>query len=379
MAGCHAAPTTSLSSHPITITNSAALKPDTTTKTVIIKKSPAGEPLEYAMDVRSVYCLDDECEIITVHLFWDPLGEYERYEIPAGKNLTKNEHVRFSRADHRALHTLLQDSQSLVQYVQPDELLKAEKETADDHPEQFAWRNPEYALDRADALSIPTPVDLQALVVPGAAYTSLTLWHWAHGEVPQHIRRITRDSASRRQLLQWLADENPHHVRFALDALAQRRLFDDAAITAVLNRCKQRDGDWVPHAWPFLTGATPHGPDRLAVYTTLLAEGTGPQRVFLLEKLAEEKEIPPQWFEALASCLNQFDSYYEIHLFLNLLSQHKVATPQVIQAVIALLDRPNSFITRRVYTFLSEQPATPELTHALTEYRTNQKEVRSTN
>lgn len=355
-AGCQIDPPASTVSHPITISNSAALKPDSTDKTLIVKQTSAGEPLEYAMDVRSVYCLDDQCEIITVRLHWDPLGAYQRYEISAGKNLTKNQHVRFSRDDHRKLHALLRDSQSLIQYVQPDELLEAEQEDSDGRPRQFAWRNPEYALDRVDASSIPTPVDLQSLIVPGAAYTSLTLWHWAHGEISEQIRRTTRQKASRRQLMRWLEDEDSQRVRFALQALTHRRMFDQAAVAQVLSRCGRKDGDWVKPAWPFLIGATPNRPDRLAIYTTLLTHGDGPQRVFLLEQLALEKDIPPAWFDTLAACVSHLESYYEVHLFLNLLTEHNVRTRPVIDAVITLLDRPDSFITRRVHQFLSKLP-----------------------
>lgn len=371
LVGCQTAGPASRVSYPITITNNAALNPDSTNKKLVATQTVEGEPLEYAVDVRSVYCLDDECEIITVRLYWNALGVYQRYEIPAGKNLTKNEHTRFSREDHRTLHALLQDSQSLVQYVQPNELLEAERENTKSGagPQQFAWRNPEYALKQVDAVSTPTPVDLQSLVVPGAAYTSLTLWHWAHGEVPENIRRITRETASRRQLMQWLDDEDPHHVRFALEALADRRMYDEATVAAVLNRCKRQDGDWIKPAWPFLTGATTNRPDRLAVYTTLLREDIGPQRVFLLEQLAREKQISTTWFNALAACVSHFESYYEIHLFLNLLSERKVRTQPVIEAVITLLDRPNAYVTRRVCQFLSKLPASEQIASALVKYR----------
>jgi hypothetical protein len=374
--GCQPAQHVLTTSYEISVINNAALKPASATTTLIMKQTAAGEPAEYSMDVMSVYCLGAECEVVSVRLFWNPLGVYQRYELPAGRHLTKDDHVVFSARDHRALHQLLQDSQSQVARVKPNELLEAERKNAkrNGSPRQFAWRNPEYAMDRVDATSTPTPVDLQSLVVPGAAYTSLTLWHWAHGQAPQHIRAITRDTASRRQLLQWLTDEDPHHVNFALEALAHRRMFDEATRAAVLTRCR-KDGDWVRPAWNYLTGATRTRADRLTVYTTLLAGATGPQRVFLLEKLAGENQIPEPWYRSLAPHLNDFDSYYEVHLFLNLLSDRKVRTPQVIKAVVAQLDRPNPFITRRVYGFLSELPESTELTNALAEYRANHNDV----
>ena len=63
-----------------------------------------GDPSEYFMDVDSVVCSDAQCEIVTVRIHFDPLGNYERYELPSGGNLTKWGHKPFSLADHRNLH-----------------------------------------------------------------------------------------------------------------------------------------------------------------------------------------------------------------------------------------------------------------------------------
>lgn len=366
------------STRTVTLTESVALGLESESQALTIKLNEAGEPLEYATDVRSVYCLDTECEVISVRLFWDPLGVYQRYEIPAGSNLTKDDHAVFKRADHRILHGLLADAQSQVKRVDPRELLEAERARRNGDPDRpYGWRNPEYRVDDTppdadpDAVSTPTPVDLKSLVVPGAAYTSLTLWNWANGELPGHVRAITREQASVYQLLAWLDADDAHSVQFALDALTHRKIFDKSIRDAVLDRCLRDDGDWVRPAWAYLTQATPGQADRLGVYLKLLGGESGPRRVFVLERLAEEDEIPEAWVRSFAPLLADFDSYYEVHLFLNLLGEADVSDPSVAALIMKLLDHSDPFIARRAERFLQGLPQTPELEAALEAYRSS--------
>lgn len=346
------------STRDVTLTQSDALEPESKTQTLTIKLNESGEPVEYATDVRSVYCLDTECEVIAVRLVWDPLGVYQRYEIPAGRNLTKDDHAVFKRADHRVLHRLLADANSQVKRVDPRELLEAERaRRKGDTDRPYGWRNPEYGVDApdddTDAVSTPTPVDLKSLVVPGAAYTSLTLWNWANGELPGHVRAITREAASRSQLMRWLRSDDAREAAFALEALTHRRWFDADTRGAVLDRCGSGSGDVLRAAWRYLAKATAATADeRLAVYARLLGRGDSPLRVFALERLAEQKNIPRRWYTRLVDHVDRFESYYEFHLFLSQLTDRKVTDPAVREAVAAHRDHADPFIARRVSEYL---------------------------
>jgi len=48
-----------------------------------------GDPRAYFMDVDSVICADAKCESVTVRIHFNLLGDYERYELPSGRNLTE--------------------------------------------------------------------------------------------------------------------------------------------------------------------------------------------------------------------------------------------------------------------------------------------------
>lgn len=361
LCGCQHTPSPALlnvTSHPITIANAAAMIPASKSQTLFSQHDYAGGLIEYFMDVQSVFCHDDQCEIIELRLFWNPLGVYERYETLNKKDLTKFDHAPFTADDHAILHQLLADPQSQISRVQAKELLAAEieKTTPGSPVYQFLWRNPEFAIDlddQVDAASSPTPPDLKTLVVPGAAYTSVTLWNWANGEIPDHIRTITRNTASRHQLLDWLASDNSKQINFALDALTHRKFTDSETYNTILTLCQQNNTDWLRHAWPYLITANANNlPKRFKLYKTLLQALSPQHRIFLLEQLAQQKIIPQPWYPELTNILTPFETYYEAHLFLNLLTSRKIKNPHVIQNLATQLDHPDPFISRRIHTFL---------------------------
>jgi hypothetical protein len=126
-----------------------------------------GDP-RYFMDVGLVVCGDNQCEIVTVRLHFDPLGNYERYELPAGGKLTKRGHKPFSAGDHKQLHEILSDPYSQLKPIKWDQITI---------PKSSA------GTDNIDGISGATALTKRGIVVVGAAYTCYTLWHWSHGEV----------------------------------------------------------------------------------------------------------------------------------------------------------------------------------------------------
>lgn len=136
-----------------------------------------GEPSEYFMDVGLVVCEGGKCETVTVRVHFDPLGKYKRYELPSGGNLTKFGREPFSPTDHEHLHRVLSDPYSQLKSIGLDEITLPKSSAA--------------AGSRVDAVSGPTMLSKQNIVVVGAAYTCCTLWHWSHGEVENVIRDMT--------------------------------------------------------------------------------------------------------------------------------------------------------------------------------------------
>ena len=129
-------------------------------KQLVAGLDPNGDVTSYSMVVESVVCLDVECKVIQVTLQWDVLGRYQSFELPENGELTKTDHVVFSRDDYAKLHQVLSHPQSLLKDLPSSRIV-----------------DPDKAIAEADGVSAPTPVSLQQDVVVGAAYTCYTLWH----------------------------------------------------------------------------------------------------------------------------------------------------------------------------------------------------------
>ena len=59
-------------------------------------------------------------------------------------------------------------------------------------------------MDQVDGLTSATSLSHQDSVVPGAVYTSFTLWHWANGQVRNAIQTLTAKSIGKDQLKAYL-------------------------------------------------------------------------------------------------------------------------------------------------------------------------------
>ena len=180
-----------------------------------------GDPSEYFMDVDSVVCADAKCEIVTVRIHFDPLGNYERYELPSGGNLTKWGHKPFSPADHENLHQILSDPYSQLKSIGWDQITMPKSSAA--------------AGDDVDGISGATVLSKRNIVVVGAAYTCCTLWHWSHGEVENVIRDMTISASDKQDLIRYLHSGEDKYVVFAIDQLRMQNLFDAETIAAVVH------------------------------------------------------------------------------------------------------------------------------------------------
>ena len=90
-----------------------------------------GLPTDYYMDVQSVICLEQVCKVIPVRIFWNNLGEYQRYELENGATLEKYEDAIFDPEDYPKLHSILANIASPFKDVYIDEILTVVDDESD--------------------------------------------------------------------------------------------------------------------------------------------------------------------------------------------------------------------------------------------------------
>lgn len=301
-----------------------------------------GLTVGYTMDVYSVICLKGVCKIIPVKLFWNPVGNYKKYELAKGQTLEKYEADLFEPEDYVKLQSILSDNNSPFKEVYYDEIL--------DVPD-------EHGNEDVDAVSGATALQLDEKdTVPGAALTCFTLWHWANGEVISKIKVFTGTSASIEQLKAFISHDNTDYFEIAIGELLKRELFSKDIVDLVIQKILL-DKSLLRTSSKYFKKL----PLEQFLYATerFFLEGGNEHRISTIQTLREtSKQIPNTFLDSLSLELQKLDSYQEISLFLGLLESKNNNSQIVVEATLPLL-KTDFLIARRVYWFLKNQELEP--------------------
>lgn len=295
-----------------------------------------GLPIAYYMDVQSVICLEQVCKVIPVRIFWNNIGEYQKYELEKGATLEKYEDDFFDVQDYSKLHSILKDVNSPFREVYIDEILTVIDEHGD-----------------ADAVSGATALELDEKdTVPGAALTCYTLWHWANGEIVQKIKEITGKSVSKQQLQDFLVDKNQTYYNIALKDLEIRQNYTAPFINIISKRVLE-EASLLKSTFYYLKKA----PSEIyfSALKELFVKGETAQRLAVIRSLKTiKKTIPNSYLDILSNEIMKLSSYQEVSFFIDLMGSKNSNSKKVVENVFLLL-KTDFIKARRAYWFLKNQ------------------------
>ena len=299
-----------------------------------------GLPIQYYMDVPSVICLEQVCKIIPVTLYWNNLGEFQKYELEVGSTLEKYKADLFEPQDYKKLQHILSDKNSPFKEVYYDEILTVPTE------------------DDVDAVSGATALQLdEEDTVPGAALGCYTLWHWANGNIVEEIQQITGKSLSKKQLQQFLSSDETTSFLVGLKGISLQKNYEASFVDILLKRVL-KDDSVIKQSIVYLENANKE------VYINslkrLFFNGKKAQRLGVVTSLKSYKSnINSNYFDELSTQLSTLKSYQEINAFLNLLQNKDISSKVISDSVSKLmLNNSNFIIARRAYWFLKKQELT---------------------
>jgi hypothetical protein len=335
-----------------------------------------GNPAAYFMEVRSVFCSDEKCDVIKLTMQWDALGRFVGYQLPKAATLTKYDHEPFEKDDYAKFDELMKHRSSLLAGLEPRDII-VKKKNPDQNtkpgtkpkPKDVAGKGD--ALQKVDALSGATPSYLQDELVEGAAYTCYTMWHWANGNTAAQIRAHSQKHGSPEWLHDLLGSKDVNEVDFALEAIAGRDLRDKAMQSKVISAAKDSSTEGYRIVLDYLADSNPEVEQRYAAYLELMRNATGPHRAQLLEQLLRQADPPPiAGLEPMAAQLMDFERFYELQLFLNLANKHPAPSDQLLTEIGKVLDHENFFFSRRAHAFLKGRNLPATLQTRLAHYET---------
>ena len=299
-----------------------------------------GLPVEYYMAVESVICLAEVCKVIPVTLYWNNIGDYQRYELQKGATLEKYEADFFEPEDYKKLDRILKDNYSPFSDVFIEDI----------------WNVPDTNKEDVDAISGATILELDEKdTVPGAALTCYTLWHWANGNIVAVIQDKTGESVSNKQLKTFISSKNETYFNIAMNALIERNLYSEDFTSLIIERV-QKDDFILREAFIYLDNT----PTELYLNTIskLFFDGEKLQKLAVIRSLKTSKlEISKSFYDQLSSEFINLKSFHEVSALIDLMETKNPKSSEVNKNILSLLDS-EFLIARRAYWFLSNRELT---------------------
>lgn len=289
-------------------------------------------PHEFYMDLESVVCGDNQCRIDVVRIYWDELGRFNKLVLPDDVALEKSEGESFTEDDYKKLHRILKNENSALKDVYKDEIVGT------------------VGSEGVDAMSGETILLEKSAYVKGAVWTCYSLWHWAHGDVKRHIRDITGNSYSTKQLLSFLSKKD--YQLFALEQLTRKKEFSDNTVTAILNAI--RNNPELLRASMRYWNSAPGNIYQYSAEQLLPMANSANKILYLTDILHTDQKVNTAFINKINSLISEF-SYQEIDLYLSILKEKNLITSKTTSQLTSLLKTDNFLIARRVYYFLKSQ------------------------
>ncbi|WP_211319975.1 hypothetical protein [Dyadobacter jejuensis] len=179
---------------------------DTLSYTLKLAFDESGRPQYFYRNIFTPVCYTNECKPVYINFYWDLLGNYQRFDLPKGKILTKVDHDPFMEEDYQKLQEILSKENSIFIDLEMNDLIV---EGTDD------------LSDSVDTKSGATLKTIKNEIIDGAVYTCFTLWKIAHGKIAEVIPGLIHEYEDDMLIHEFLRSSNHHYQNWALD-----RLFD---------------------------------------------------------------------------------------------------------------------------------------------------------
>ncbi|MCF0063552.1 hypothetical protein MUK70_29985 [Dyadobacter chenwenxiniae] len=181
---------------------------DTLTYTLKLVLDDSGQPQYFFRNIFTPVCYTNECKPVHINFYWDLLGNYERFDLPEGKVLTKVDHDEFKQEDYEKLQEILAQPNSIFADLQMEDLIT---------------KGTDNLTDSVDAKAGATLKTIKNQVIDGAVYTCYTLWHIAYGTVVPEMKKIIENYKNDILLHRFLASNNYQYQYWAIEKVMDKK------------------------------------------------------------------------------------------------------------------------------------------------------------
>ena len=305
--------------------------------TLYLQFTSEGLPQSAFRKINTGVCVDNQCRLLDISVYWDITGRYLGFELPPGEFLSKTEHQPFSGEEYKQLHTLLADPYSPLANYTLEELVPQKKE----------------GQENVDAISSATVRDVLNSVVEGAVYTTYTLWHVVYGNSQKEVRKLGLQYFSDDLVLNMLDSPSTEDRIWVLDHLSGKAEWS--------NHIRQKVLSLISNDNFYLSGRAIQSftPEMMAsvdlqkqLYTIFGNMDYSVKRLIVL-KLSKAPVLSEEVRNGLASGLSQYWGSLSQNI-LDLFIQHQVDDVPSCLQISELLSGKNRFLARKAFNYLDQ-------------------------
>ncbi len=293
-----------------------------------------GIPLMFSRKIVTGVCIDGECRLVSIELFWNPTGRYLGFELPPSEFLSKTEHKPFLSADYDRLHQLLADPLSALAHYSLNELVPVTDSTKNE----------------VDAVSSATVAAVLDYIVEGAVYTTYTLWHIVYGQTKREIEALTAAKLNAAMVLQLLNSEKTEDKVWALSHISAGMNIPSELSDTLFSIISGNDVYLAERAINALP-AKFEDKDLQLRLAELFAKTGFLQKRLILQKLGETPGLETETVELIARELGNLNGNL-VKNVLELFQNQRVNNPVAVSEAANLLKNPNRYIASQAVKYL---------------------------
>jgi hypothetical protein len=294
------------------------------------------QPQYYTRNILTGVCINGECRLVNIDLFWTITGRYLGFEMPPGEFLSRTKHKPFVPEDYNRLHMLLADPLSPLAHYSLKELVPPVDSTK---------------TNKVDAVSTATIAAVLDYIVKGAVYTTYTLWHIVYGQTKREIENLTAQQLTPELTMKLLESKNIDDQVWALNHIPGKVEIDSKLLHKIMDYISGDDVYLAERSLNALQSEILAKDSIQQQLANIYSHSGFLQQRLILEKLKDAPVLQPVLLHQLAEQLSQMNGIL-VKLMMDLFISKSVADELVTEEVGELLKNENRYIAKQALKYL---------------------------
>ncbi len=294
------------------------------------------QPVYYSRKIYTGVCIDGECRLVNMNLFWTITGRYLGFELPSGEFLSRTKHKPFLPNDYDRLHVLFADPLSPLAHYTIEELVPPVDSTT---------------TKKADAVTSATIAAVLDYIVKGAVYTTYTLWHIIYGPTKREIENLTAQQLTPGLTMKLLESKNIDDQVWALNHIPGKVNTDTKLLKKLMDNISGEDVYLAERSLNVLSAEILENGNIQQQLGNIFTHSGFLQQRLILEKLKAAPSLHPELLHQLSGELNKTNGIL-IKLMMELFISKNVNDDTVTANARQVLKNDNRYIASQALKYL---------------------------